>query len=167
MPKSGDTREDGFVYYSGAWRSPAAIEHRRSKDGVRYVRPCLPGTNSDVGQAIEFFVAGDLLARGLKVTKPLNINGEHDLHVKCANKWFTVQVKSAGRNPHTGYLNVNNRGRITSDIIAGVFLPLGEIRYIANRTDVPAELHEGLTVLYGGNVSCQSSSFSARAAKNE
>ena len=117
---------------------------------------CLAATKADAGQAAEFLVCSDLLARQLKVTKPLNINGPHDVHFKTHNSWYTVQVRSCRRNPRTGILSLGySRDDIASDIIAAVFLPTFQIRYIANKTPVPSELQTDLTILYGGDP-CQS-----------
>lgn len=104
----------------------------------------LPGTKSDVGQASEHLVASDLLARGFRVTKPLNTNGHHDLHAHIGGEWRTFQVKAGRRNSVTGaIINTENRKSrpILSDIVAVVWLPTKEIRYIpANIQQLPAEL---------------------------
>lgn len=31
MPKLGDKREDGYIWYCGAWQSPEAVERRRAR----------------------------------------------------------------------------------------------------------------------------------------
>lgn len=99
----------------------------------------MPGTPSNLGQAAEHLVASDLLSRQLRVTKPLNVNGAHDLHAYMAGEWRTIQVKSARRRP-TGLL-ANTFVGVTSDILALVWLPTKEIRYIAkNIPSLPAEL---------------------------
>lgn len=159
--KYGTLREDGFKWDGRAWRSPAAW--KRHEAGKReyaknIVRPCLNATDSDAGQAAEHFVVADLLARGLRVTKPMNINGAHDLHVKCGRRWATIQVKSAEFNKRTGYLRVPSIHTLTSDVVAAVYMPALLIKYLPKATSVPKELKPRLTILYGGDVSVQSSS---------
>ena len=105
------------------------------------------GTPADVGQACEYFVAADLLSRGLPVTKPLNVNGPHDLHVKCGSSWITVQVKAAEVNKKTGRFRANNSHRrdcpVTSDVLAAVDLVGRRIRYTArNIPELPEELRD-------------------------
>jgi hypothetical protein len=112
-----------------------------------FVSSKLPTTKADGGQAAEYFTAADLLSRGLAVTKPLNVNGEHDLHAKVNGRWLTFQVKTALMS-HSGKLRPNCRGRktITSDVIAHVFLPTKQIRYEANGLEsLPVELGEKLS----------------------
>lgn len=100
------------------------------------------GTPSDVGQAAEHLVAADLLSRNLRVTKPLNTNGEHDLHAYMSGVWRTIQVKCAQRNRLTGAIYTGRkRSSVTSDILAMVSIPTKEIRYLPNRiSQLPAEL---------------------------
>jgi hypothetical protein len=99
-----------------------------------------PATSGNVGQAAEYLVASDLLNRGLSVTKPLNVNGADDLHVRCTSGWKSVQVKSGRKNRKTGTIKPvhygDRRGRTTSDILAAAYLPDRQIRYISN-TDEP------------------------------
>jgi len=98
-------------------------------------------TKSNLGQAAEFFVAADFLARGLDGTKPLNVNGWDDLHVKCSGRWFTVQVKHGTRNPNTGKLYSKSRPtQLQSDLLAIVHLPSKSIRYVSVKLPVPEEL---------------------------
>jgi hypothetical protein len=99
------------------------------------------GTPCDRGQASEHFVACDLLSRGLLVTKPLNINGPHDLHAKCGKKWFTFQVKSGKVNRKTGTLRPNHTTGATSDIIVAVDIVGKRVRYLPrNISKLPPEL---------------------------
>jgi hypothetical protein len=99
------------------------------------------GTNSDRGQAGEFLVAADLLSRGLPTTKPLNINGAHDLHAKCAGAWFTIQVRLARINTKTGALQARERSGIVSDILAIADLAGKRIRYLPHAIpELPQEL---------------------------
>ena len=106
-------------------------------------------TPCDMGQACEHFVAFDLLARGLEVTKPLNTNGKHDIHAKCGDKWITIQVKKGRVNPKTKVVKANNAGRnsrysdrnVTSDVLAAVDARGRRVRYIPfNIPELPKEL---------------------------
>lgn len=98
-------------------------------------------TNSNLGAAAEFFVAADFLARALEGTKPLNVNGWDDLHVKCSGRWYTVQVKHGSLNPRTGRLHCKkNKATMHSDILAVVHLPTKRIDYVSLKLPVPQEL---------------------------
>lgn len=143
--KSGDCKT--HVHAKNAEYKNKHIQHAR-----------LFATNSNSGQAAEYFVAADILARGLAVTKPLNTNCADDLHFKSASGWITVQVKTARLNTRTGTLFGPSRDLVSSDVVAIVFLPTQQIRYIANKKEVPPELQTNLTILYGG-ASSQSSSL--------
>jgi hypothetical protein len=87
-------------------------------------------------------VAADLLSRGLAVTKPLNVNGAHDLHAKCGDQWFTFQVKTGQLNLKTGLLKpCRSVSDVTSDIVAVADLTDKRIRYIPqNVFELPEEL---------------------------
>jgi hypothetical protein len=102
------------------------------------------GTPCDLGQACEYLVAADLLDRGLLVTKPININGAHDLHAKCGRKWYTLQVKAGRVNRQTGTLSSNRNYRtISSDILVAVDLLGKRVRYIPrNIPRLPQELRD-------------------------
>src|SRR5438132_297633 len=102
-----------------------------------------PVTKSNLGQAAEFFVAADFLKRGLQGTKPLNINGDDDLHVKCAGVWYTVQIKHGTLDGRTKRLNCKkSQSKMSSDILAVVHLPTKRIDYRPIKTSVPKELTE-------------------------
>lgn len=101
-------------------------------------------TPSDTGEAGELLVAGDLLARGLEVTKPYNRNGPDDLHVRLSVGWKNVQVK-VGRLNKDGTVSLTGIRRggapISSHILALVDLGSKQIRYISNRRRrLPKEL---------------------------
>lgn len=99
-------------------------------------------TNSDLGQAAELFVASDLLLRGLEVTKPLNINGPHDLHVRASGRWWNVQAKHGTLNTRTNRLHCKtNKDNMPADILAVVHLPTNRIDYVPlNNNRLPEEL---------------------------
>lgn len=99
-------------------------------------------TNSDLGQAAEFFVASDLLRRDLEVTKPLNINGPDDLHVRASGRWWNVQVKHGTLSPRSRRLNCKvSKQKVSSDILAVVHLPSKRIDYVPlNGNELPVEL---------------------------
>lgn len=108
---------------------------------AKYESTCSIATNSDLGQAGELLVAADLLKRGLPSTKPLNINGPHDLHAKAGGAWRTIQVKVCLRHRKTGKLVFNRSWHdIESDIVALVFPITGQIEYRPRPgTELPAE----------------------------
>jgi hypothetical protein len=101
-------------------------------------------TKSDAGQAGEYLVAADLLCRRCRVTKPININGAHDLHAYASGAWRTIQVKLGRKCEKTGTISGEQRKtgarRIMSDILAVVYLPTKAVRYIAyNIPELPEE----------------------------
>ena len=105
-------------------------------------------TKSDLGKACELYVLGDLLARGLKVTYPYNVNGRHDVHARIGRKWYTIQCES-GQLRKSGKLASRKVKRtVFSDILALVHIPTGQLHYIANKTTVPEILNIDLLVLY-------------------
>jgi hypothetical protein len=99
-------------------------------------------TKSDLGQAAEFFVASDLMHRGLEVTKPLNINGPDDLHVRASGRWWNVQAKHGALNMKTHRLHCKkSKAAMTSDILAVVHLPTKRVDYVSlNGNELPLEL---------------------------
>lgn len=105
---------------------------------------CGRATNSDNGQAAEHLTAADLLHRGLFVTKPLNTNGPHDLHVRVRGVWITIQVKTGQVGMDSGTITIRTpKSGITSDIIAAVDLQTMRVRYLPNEQPVPEELLNG------------------------
>lgn len=109
---------------------------------------CTPvATRCNAGQAAEHFVGADLLHRGLEVTKPLNVNGPDDLHVRVSTGWLKVQVKVAKVNTKTGRFMMSGgsggkakKSNMTSDILALVDLIDRRIEYEPLRGTVPPEL---------------------------
>jgi hypothetical protein len=102
------------------------------------------GTCSNLGQAGEYLVAADLLNRGFEVTKPLNVNGPHDLHAKCGGRWLTFQVKLGYLNRNTGNLRFpTSSKRIYSDVAVAVDLTDRRVRYFPkNIPELPQELRD-------------------------
>lgn len=106
------------------------------------------GTKSDRGQASEHFVACDLLVRGLKATKPLNTNGDDDLHAECSVGWITIQVKTGSVNLKTGRLSLaGGKRKIKSDVLALVDLVERRIEYRPAAAPVPYELTDAYIAL--------------------
>jgi hypothetical protein len=109
----------------------------RPGGGPRGVRKA---TFANIGKAGECLVLCDLLARGLEVTEPKNVNTPDDLHARCG-KWVSIQVKLGRYNIKTDNLVARaGRHNITSDILAVVDIPTRRVRYIAVRGRVPKEL---------------------------
>jgi hypothetical protein len=80
------------------------------------------------GASAEKLVTSRLLKLGLKVWEPAFEGGEHDLYFHADNRGWTVQVKM-GRRQHGGVLTSGGK-KILSDILALVWLPLDEIRWV-------------------------------------
>lgn len=93
-----------------------------------------------IGAACEFLVAADLLSRGLEVTRPVNPQAKHDLHVDLPSVgWKGVQVKAARKDRKRLRLDRGIRN-IESPILALVYLPTRTIEYRAVTKPLPIEL---------------------------
>lgn len=94
-----------------------------------------------IGYGCELIVAADLNLRcGLAYLNPVPFT-EHDVFVRAADGWRTVQVKKAGVDAKTGHIHLR-RGRkhVVSDILALVDLKGRRIRYEASAKPLPLDL---------------------------
>lgn len=96
-----------YIEYSGSTASPA-----------------------NLGASAELVVAADLLHRGFAVTRPLNVNGPHDLHVEISNKWYGIQVRHGCKNRNSKSIRASF-GAAVSPILAAVFR--NEVQYYGNK----------------------------------
>lgn len=90
--------------------------------------------------ACEHFVLADLLRRGFEVTKPISPTAKHDLHAKIDGKWRGVQVKAGRFYESTRKIHLSHSSRVSSPIIARVYLPLWKIEYGPGTEPLPQEL---------------------------